>query len=130
MFSISMAAPSFFTLASEWYQHPHNLSRAWRGVKCTTDRDVGRSTIYSLPNLEMENAKATRSGSVIHKTLGEKMRHGGLERDNLVYNERFIVRSSQIGVNKTATIEAISSLLQVIDLCSLCKYNNLNETLR
>ncbi|XP_078176427.1 oleoyl-acyl carrier protein thioesterase 1, chloroplastic-like [Carex rostrata] len=40
------------------------------------------------------------------------MRFGGFEGDELVYKERFVVRGSQVGVNKTANIEAIASLLQ------------------
>ncbi|KAM4077867.1 hypothetical protein ACJW30_12G172500 [Castanea mollissima] len=35
-------------------------------------------------------------------------------KDGLSYNERFIVRCSEVGINKTATVETIASLLQEV----------------
>lgn len=113
MLSIHVAAPPFAS-ASVQYLFPHNLSRAQRGVQCSIDRYAGRSATSDAPSLEKEHAMAAGSGSVTHETLGEKMRFGGFEGDELVYKERFVVRGSQVGVNKTANIEAIASLLQVI----------------
>ncbi|KAF3327708.1 oleoyl-acyl carrier protein thioesterase 1 [Carex littledalei] len=107
MFSIHVAAPPFASISVQ-YRHPHNLSRAQRGVKCTTDHYGGRSATYAAPSLEKEHAMAAGSGTVTRETPGEKMRFGGLEGDELVYKERFVVRGSQVGVNKTANIEAIA----------------------
>jgi hypothetical protein len=99
-----MVAPSL-ALASAQYCRPPQLKQSIsiRGVRCTTNQnhDVGRFTTYSLSSLENG---ATRRGTEAFR---------GLEVDDLVYKERFIVRISHIGVNKTATIETIASFLQV-----------------
>lgn len=46
-------------------------------------------------------------------TLAQRLRLGKLEPDGLSYKESFIVRSYEVGVNKTATVETIANLLQV-----------------
>ncbi|KAJ3688571.1 hypothetical protein LUZ61_017735 [Rhynchospora tenuis] len=107
MFCLHAAAPSLIT-ASLQYRQPGNVSRAWTSVKCTAN--VGHATAYSVPGLVKDNMTAT--GIIRKITLGEKMRFGRFEEDELVYKESFVVGTSQVGVHKTATIETIASLLQ------------------
>ncbi|KAJ0972581.1 hypothetical protein J5N97_020540 [Dioscorea zingiberensis] len=48
------------------------------------------------------------------KGLAEKLRLGRLVEDGLSYKESFIVRSYEVGINKTATVETIANLLQEV----------------
>ncbi|KAF3338918.1 Oleoyl-acyl carrier protein thioesterase 1 [Carex littledalei] len=70
---------------------------------------VNCSMTYSVPTLEKVKVNVTHR----ELTLGEKMRFGGFEGEELVYKERFVVKRLSSGANKTATIETIASLLQV-----------------
>lgn len=47
-------------------------------------------------------------------TLADRLRVGSLTEDGLSYKEKFIVRSYEVGINKTATVETIANLLQVL----------------
>ena len=46
-------------------------------------------------------------------TLAGRLRLGSLTEDGLSYKEKFIVRSYEVGSNKTATVETVANLLQV-----------------
>ncbi|KAJ6956490.1 oleoyl-acyl carrier protein thioesterase 1 [Populus alba x Populus x berolinensis] len=46
--------------------------------------------------------------------LADRLRSGGLAEDGLSYKEKFIVRSYEVGINKTATVETIANLLQEV----------------
>lgn len=48
------------------------------------------------------------------KSLAERLRLGSLTEDGLSYRERFVIRCFEVGINKTATVETIANLLQVI----------------
>ncbi|XP_043705810.1 oleoyl-acyl carrier protein thioesterase 2, chloroplastic-like [Telopea speciosissima] len=45
-------------------------------------------------------------------SLRDELRLGSLAEDGLSYKEKFIVRSYEVGINKTATMEAIANLMQ------------------
>jgi fatty acyl-ACP thioesterase A len=47
-------------------------------------------------------------------SLAERLRLGSLLEDGLSYKESFIVRCYEVGINKTATVETIANLLQVL----------------
>lgn len=49
-------------------------------------------------------------------TLADRLRQGSLAEDGKSYRECFIVRSYEVGMNKTATVETIANLLQVTQL--------------
>ena len=61
-----------------------------------------------------------RDGAVVNRvgpesgTLTDRLRLGSLTEDGLSYKEKFIVRSYEVGINKTATVETIANLLQVL----------------
>jgi fatty acyl-ACP thioesterase A len=57
-----------------------------------------------------DRAIGSGSGSAI---VADRLRLGSLTEDGLSYKERFIVRSYEVGINKTATVETIANLLQV-----------------
>ncbi|KAE8000010.1 hypothetical protein FH972_004382 [Carpinus fangiana] len=46
--------------------------------------------------------------------LADRLRLGSLTEDGLSYKERFVVRSYEVGINKTATVETIANLLQEV----------------
>lgn len=46
--------------------------------------------------------------------LADTLRLGSLAEDGFSYKEKFIVRCYEVGINKTATVETIANLLQVI----------------
>lgn len=48
------------------------------------------------------------------KGLAERLRLGSLLEDGLSFKESFIVRCYEVGINKTATVETIANLLQVL----------------
>ncbi|KAL1359589.1 hypothetical protein HN51_004898 [Arachis hypogaea] len=61
-----------------------------------------------------------RDGAVVNRvgaeagTLADRLRLGSLTEDGLSYKEKFIVRSYEVGINKTATVETIANLLQEV----------------
>ena len=68
-------------------------------------------------------AAAIQSGSEKEKTgiSADRLRLGSLTEDGLSYKEKFIVRCYEVGINKTATVETIANLLQVL-LCCFLRY--------
>ncbi|XP_078447459.1 oleoyl-acyl carrier protein thioesterase, chloroplastic-like [Wolffia australiana] len=61
------------------------------------------------------SCSATAQGAeTAEATLAQRLRLGKLEPDGLSYKESFIVRSYEVGVNKTATVETIANLLQEV----------------
>lgn len=60
-----------------------------------------------------------KEGAVVNRvepdlgSLADRLRLGSLSEDGLSYKEKFIVRSYEVGINKTATVETIANLLQV-----------------
>ncbi|KAM7521834.1 hypothetical protein LguiA_011736 [Lonicera macranthoides] len=48
------------------------------------------------------------------ESLADRLRLGSLTEEGLSYKEKFIVRSYEVGVNKTATVETIANLLQEV----------------
>ncbi|XP_020236971.1 oleoyl-acyl carrier protein thioesterase 1, chloroplastic [Cajanus cajan] len=61
-----------------------------------------------------------KGGAVVNQvvaeagTLADRLRLGSLTEDGLSYKEKFIVRSYEVGINKTATVETIANLLQEV----------------
>lgn len=49
-------------------------------------------------------------------SLADRLRLGSLNEDGLSYKEKFIVRCYEVGINKTATVETIANLLQVLKI--------------
>nr|8P8K_AAA Chain AAA, Acyl-ACP thioesterase [Lemna aequinoctialis]8P8K_BBB Chain BBB, Acyl-ACP thioesterase [Lemna aequinoctialis] len=66
---------------------------------------------HPMASAATESATAT---ATLEETLAQRLRLGSLEPDGLSYKESFIVRSYEVGVNKTATVETIANLLQEV----------------
>ncbi|TYI68025.1 hypothetical protein E1A91_D08G060100v1 [Gossypium mustelinum] len=64
-----------------------------------------------LSSQQKEVAEVVKSGS---GSLADLLRLGSLAEDGLSYNEKYIVRCYEVGINKTATIETLANLLQEI----------------
>ncbi|XP_010247061.1 PREDICTED: oleoyl-acyl carrier protein thioesterase 1, chloroplastic-like isoform X1 [Nelumbo nucifera] len=56
---------------------------------------------------------AAANGSAV-VSFADRLRLGSLTEDGLSYKEKFIVRSYEVGINKTATVETIANLLQEV----------------
>lgn len=52
--------------------------------------------------------------AVVEPSVGDRLRLGSLTEDGFSYKEKFIVRSYEVGINKTATVETIANLLQEV----------------
>lgn len=66
---------------------------------------------------QQANGVAAAGLKEMDKSLADRIRLGSLTEDGLSYKERFIIRCYEVGINKTATVETIANLLQVILLC-------------
>lgn len=78
-----------------------------RIVSCSHLRKTAPDPLRAL-----DQRTLTRLDSV---TPADRLRHGRLMEDGFSYKEQFIVRSYEVGINKTATVETIANLLQVFD---------------
>lgn len=96
------------------FSHSHQPDPAHR-------RTVSSVSCSHLRKPVLDPLRATVSadqGSVIRAeqglgTLADQLRLGSLTEDGLSYKEKFIVRSYEVGSNKTATVETVANLLQV-----------------
>ncbi|KAG8640362.1 oleoyl-acyl carrier protein thioesterase 1, chloroplastic [Manihot esculenta] len=67
----------------------------------------------SIVQAVVSEGGTTRVDSVC-ESLGSRLRLGSLTEDGLSYKEKFIVRSYEVGINKTATVETIANFLQEV----------------
>ncbi|KAL0759335.1 hypothetical protein Bca101_075485 [Brassica carinata] len=97
------------------FSHSHQPDPAHR-------RTVSSVSCSHLRKPVLDPLRATVSadqGSVIRAeqglgTLADQLRLGSLTEDGLSYKEKFIVRSYEVGSNKTATVETVANLLQEV----------------
>lgn len=74
------------------------------------------------PVLAVETGELNGRDLGFEESLAGRLRLGSLTEDGLSYKEKFIVRCYEVGINKTATVETIANLLQVISLSHfICK---------
>lgn len=117
MFSINTAAPTGLTASMQC--RPHNMIRApHAAVWVICGSSNGSAATYPAPGLEvekekLEKAQVTERSPASILTLADRMRFGGLIKDKLAYKECFVVRSYEVGSNKSATMETILNLIQV-----------------
>ncbi|KAJ4956551.1 hypothetical protein NE237_013334 [Protea cynaroides] len=101
--------------------------RSVAGSKALTPRGitiVSRCSTYStFPQLRTSDLAVSElanglGGAASNRStdgsasLAEQLRLGSLAEDGKSYKEKFIVRSYEVGINKTATVETIANLLQ------------------
>ncbi|KNA23987.1 hypothetical protein SOVF_020050 [Spinacia oleracea] len=87
---------------------PPNLNRP-RNVSFSCSKRPDLSVSVSTTT----NNRVTQSGSDSFG-LADRLRLGSLTEDGFSYKENFIVRSYEVGINKTATVETIANLLQEV----------------
>lgn len=94
----------------------------------------GRSSVTGFRSTKACSVQAVTSakdGVVVNRvepdnrSFADRLRLGSLTEDGLSYKEKFIVRSYEVGINKTATVETIANLLQVFSffgflICEFC----------
>ncbi|KMS96992.1 hypothetical protein BVRB_7g179730 [Beta vulgaris subsp. vulgaris] len=76
------------------------------------------SSASKRPDLSLSVSTTTNNGVTQTGSgpigLADRLRLGSLTEDGLSYKENFIVRSYEVGINKTATVETIANLLQEV----------------
>ncbi|TKY66159.1 Oleoyl-acyl carrier protein thioesterase 2 [Spatholobus suberectus] len=86
----------------------------WRRIEVPGFRSpAGRAFPVVAVVSDKDGAVATRVEAEAG-TLADRLRLGRLTEDGLSYKEKFIVRSYEVGINKTATVETIANLLQEV----------------
>ncbi|XP_074268493.1 oleoyl-acyl carrier protein thioesterase 1, chloroplastic-like [Silene latifolia] len=83
------------------FKYPQNIS-----ILCSKRQDL------SVPVTTKETNK--NGSTQITSGLADGLRFGSMSEDGLSYKECFIVRSYEVGINKTATVETIANLLQEV----------------
>ncbi|XP_068660536.1 oleoyl-acyl carrier protein thioesterase 2, chloroplastic-like isoform X2 [Aristolochia californica] len=68
----------------------------------------------SSSSLELERENRVGDDQSGALSLADRLRLGSLLKDGLSFKENFIVRSYEVGINKTATVETIANLLQEV----------------
>ncbi|KAK6141843.1 hypothetical protein DH2020_024415 [Rehmannia glutinosa] len=86
---------------------PHSKAVAWR---CSLSRPKKPD---SLPVISVATTGEPKRSS--HEPrVADEFKFGGLTEDGLSYKEKFIVRSYEVGINKTVTIQTIANFLQEV----------------
>ncbi|XP_050206464.1 oleoyl-acyl carrier protein thioesterase 1, chloroplastic-like [Mercurialis annua] len=104
------------------------LSTQFNNRPCLLNRRLGANGVVCCSS--KGNRHCNNSGSAVHgaaavvsetssgvescESWANRLRLGNLTEDGLSYKERFIVRSYEVGINKTATVETIANFLQEV----------------
>jgi len=117
--------------------HIHNLFSNSRRIFVPVHRQTRPISCFQLKKEPLRailsadhwNSSVRVADTVSGTSPADRLRFGRLMEDGFSYKEKFIVRSYEVGINKTATIETIANLLQVWGFCVLCVLNILNTIL-
>ncbi|KAL9259278.1 Oleoyl-acyl carrier protein thioesterase 1, chloroplastic-like protein [Drosera capensis] len=93
---------------------PHRRRRSFSSVAVSCS---AASSGSNSADLAQKSKKESANGAAMTMTmipLANQLRLGSLTEDGLSYKESFIVRSYEVGINKTATVETIANLLQEV----------------
>ncbi|KAM0887466.1 hypothetical protein ACQ4PT_029012 [Festuca glaucescens] len=82
-------------------------------VRCPRPRGIVASAAAQFA-AAVATAEGCGSRGAERRGLAERLRMGSLLEDGLSYKESFVVRSYEVGINKTATVETIANLLQEV----------------
>lgn len=104
-------------LQSLFFSHSHQSDPVHRrivssssSVSCSQLRKSGLDPLRAIVSADQGSVIRAEQGL---GTLADRLRLGSLTEDGLSYKEKFVVRSYEVGSNKTATVETIANLLQV-----------------
>ncbi|KAF8388446.1 hypothetical protein HHK36_027118 [Tetracentron sinense] len=86
-------------------------------LSCSSSSSASRPS--RAPDLAISDRTAGSNGdlnrsAIASVSFADRLRLGSLTEDGLSYKENFIVRSYEVGINKTATVETIANLLQEV----------------
>ncbi|KAK6163711.1 hypothetical protein DH2020_000575 [Rehmannia glutinosa] len=88
---------------------PRSKAVAWR---CSLSRPKKPD---SLPVISVATTATGEPKRSSHEPrVADEFKFGGLTEDGLSYKEKFIVRSYEVGINKTVTIQTIANFLQEV----------------
>ncbi|RAL47761.1 hypothetical protein DM860_012386 [Cuscuta australis] len=90
--------------------HPSNLIFGRRRNAVFSGESLRSSPVMAVSAQEPKVIEPATS----EPSLASRLRHGSLAADGFSFKEKYIIRCSEVGVNKTATIEAIANLLQEV----------------
>jgi len=102
------------------------VHRQTRPISCF---QLKKEPLRAILSADHGNSSVRVADTVSGTSPADRLRFGRLMEDGFSYKEKFIVRSYEVGINKTATIETIANLLQVWGFCVLCVLNILNTIL-
>lgn len=119
--------------------HLHNFFSDSRRIFVPVHRRTGPISCFQLKkeplrailSADQGNSSLRVADSVSDTSPADRLRFGRLMEDGFSYKEKFIVRSYEVGINKTATVETIANLLQVwfFEGFCVCVYSILNTIL-
>lgn len=119
--------------------HLHNFFSDSRRIFVPVHRRTGPISCFHLKkeplrailSADQGNSSLRVADSVSDTSPADRLRFGRLMEDGFSYKEKFIVRSYEVGINKTATVETIANLLQVwfFEGFCVCVYPILNTIL-
>ncbi|KAH9617800.1 hypothetical protein KSS87_007739 [Heliosperma pusillum] len=87
------------------FQNPRNVSSL-----CVPNASKRQDLCVSVSTTEVNNNGVTLKS----RSLADKLRLGSMTEDGLSFKESYIIRSYEVGMNKTATVETIANLLQEV----------------
>ncbi|KAL9817278.1 Oleoyl-acyl carrier protein thioesterase 2 [Arabidopsis thaliana] len=102
--------------------HIHNLFSNSRRIFVPVHRQTRPISCFQLKKEPLRailsadhgNSSVRVADTVSGTSPADRLRFGRLMEDGFSYKEKFIVRSYEVGINKTATIETIANLLQEV----------------
>ncbi|KAG7543241.1 HotDog domain superfamily [Arabidopsis thaliana x Arabidopsis arenosa] len=102
--------------------HLHNFFSDSRRIFVPVHRRTGPISCFQLKKEPLRailsadhgNSSLRVADSVSVTSPADSLRFGRLMADGFSYKEKFIVRSYEVGINKTATVETIANLLQEV----------------
>nr|UQT18322.1 fatty acid thioesterase A2 [Pelargonium x hortorum] len=84
-------------------------------LSCNATQSLALNVSYSSRRRRRNGvvfcSPVSRAGPVL-SVESDRVRSGRMAEDGLSFTEKFVVRSYEVGINKTATVETIASLLQ------------------
>lgn len=96
-------------LSGQCHQRFFNFTNRRRNFVLSSSGAAQKGPVLPVPTDEPNNKQAG-----FQPSLADRLRLGTLAEDGLSYKEKFIVRCYEVGINKTATVETIANLLQVL----------------
>ncbi|XP_023634202.1 oleoyl-acyl carrier protein thioesterase 2, chloroplastic isoform X2 [Capsella rubella] len=103
---------SFFSDPRRVFVPVHRRTFTEKPISCF---QLKKEPLRAILSADQGNSSSLRvADSVSDAPPADRLRFGRLMEDGFSYKEKFIVRSYEVGINKTATVETIANLLQEV----------------